>query len=78
MVPGGQAFPAESFHCDGNGIHGAGADGFLLLESAKKNGVTRTEIAEILTHAAFYAGWPKAWAAFPIRPFLSIDMKWRF
>ena len=34
------------------------------LESAKKNGITRTEIAEILTHAAFYAGWPKAWAAF--------------
>ena len=34
------------------------------LESAKRNGVTRSEIAEILTHAAFYAGWPKAWAAF--------------
>lgn len=34
------------------------------LESAKKNGVTKTEIAEILIHAAFYAGWPKAWAAF--------------
>ena len=34
------------------------------LESAKRNGVTRLEIAEILTHAAFYAGWPKAWAAF--------------
>lgn len=34
------------------------------LESAKKNGVTRTEMAEILTHTAFYAGWPKAWAAF--------------
>lgn len=34
------------------------------LESAKKNGLTKTEIAEILTHAAFYAGWPKAWAAF--------------
>ena len=32
------------------------------LESAKKNGVTKTEMAEILTHAAFYAGWPKAWA----------------
>ena len=30
------------------------------LESAKKNGVTKTEIAEILTHAAFYAGWPKS------------------
>ena len=34
------------------------------LLSAKQNGVTKTEIAEILTHAAFYAGWPKAWAAF--------------
>jgi len=34
------------------------------LESARKNGITKTEIAEILTHAAFYAGWPKAWAAF--------------
>lgn len=34
------------------------------LESAKKNGITREEIAEILTHAAFYSGWPKAWAAF--------------
>ena len=34
------------------------------LEKAKENGITRREIAEILTHAAFYAGWPKAWAAF--------------
>ena len=34
------------------------------LDSAKQNGITRTEIAEILTHGAFYAGWPKAWAAF--------------
>ena len=34
------------------------------LQCAKDNGVTKTEIAEILTHAAFYAGWPKAWAAF--------------
>jgi len=34
------------------------------LETARKNGITRTEIAEILTHAAFYAGWSKAWAAF--------------
>ncbi len=34
------------------------------LTTAKKNGITKTEIAEILTHAAFYAGWPKAWAAF--------------
>lgn len=34
------------------------------LLSAMKNGITKTEMAEILTHAAFYAGWPKAWAAF--------------
>ncbi len=34
------------------------------LETAKKNGITREEIAEIITHAAFYAGWPKAWGAF--------------
>lgn len=33
------------------------------LETAKKNGITKMEIAEILTHLAFYAGWPKAWAA---------------
>lgn len=36
------------------------------LQSAKTNGVTRTELAEILTHLAFYAGWPNAWAAFRI------------
>ncbi len=34
------------------------------LESAKKNGVTQSEMAEILTQLAFYAGWPNAWAAF--------------
>lgn len=32
------------------------------LINAKKHGVTKEEIAEILTHAAFYTGWPKAWA----------------
>lgn len=34
------------------------------LENARKNGIRKEEIAEVLTHAAFYAGWPKAWAAF--------------
>lgn len=34
------------------------------IENAKKNGVTKEEMAETLTHIAFYAGWPKAWAAF--------------
>ena len=30
----------------------------------KKNVITKEEIAEIITHAAFYAGWPNAWAVF--------------
>ena len=34
------------------------------LTTAKKNGITKEEIAEIVTHAAFYCGWPKAWAVF--------------
>ncbi len=34
------------------------------LGNAKKNGVTKQEIAGILTHIAFYVGWPKGWAAF--------------
>lgn len=33
------------------------------IQNAKNHGVTAEEMAEILTHAAFYAGWPKAWAA---------------
>lgn len=35
-------------------------------KTAKQNGVSKTEMAEILTHLAFYAGWPCAWAAFRI------------
>ena len=31
---------------------------------AKENGVTAEEMAEAITHIAFFAGWPKAWAAF--------------
>ena len=34
------------------------------LQTARQNGISRTEISEIITHIAFYAGWPKAWAAF--------------
>lgn len=34
------------------------------LATARKNGVTKQEMAELLTHLAFYAGWPNAWAAF--------------
>ncbi len=34
------------------------------LQNAKNHGVTKQEIAAIITNTAFYAGWPKAWAAF--------------
>lgn len=36
------------------------------LAAAKSNGVTRAEMVEIITQLAFYAGWPKAWAVFPM------------
>lgn len=34
------------------------------LTNAKNHGVTQKEIAAIITHVSFYAGWPKAWAVF--------------
>ena len=34
------------------------------LQNAKNNGVTREEIAAIITHATMYVGWPKGWAVF--------------
>lgn len=34
------------------------------LENAKKNGVSREEMVGIITHTAFYVGWPKGWAVF--------------
>jgi 4-carboxymuconolactone decarboxylase len=33
------------------------------LERALANGVTREEIGELITHLAFYAGWPNAMTA---------------
>lgn len=34
------------------------------IANAKAHGVTQREMAAAITHAAFYAGWPKAWATF--------------
>lgn len=34
------------------------------IATARKNGVTKAEMAEIITQVGFYGGWPKAWAAF--------------
>src|ERR1700751_1408860 len=33
------------------------------IERALGNGVTKTEISEIITHMAFYSGWPTAMTA---------------
>jgi 4-carboxymuconolactone decarboxylase len=34
------------------------------LINAKNHGVTKSEIVAVITHSAFYAGWPKGWAVF--------------
>ncbi len=34
------------------------------LQKALDNGVERSELVEVITQLGFYAGWPKAWAAF--------------
>ena len=34
------------------------------LQNAKNNGVTKAEIAAIITHATMYVGWPRGWAVF--------------
>ncbi len=34
------------------------------IANAKNHGVTQKEMAAVITHVAFYAGWPKAWAVF--------------
>ena len=33
------------------------------IERALANGVTKAEISELVTHLAFYAGWPSAMSA---------------
>ena len=34
------------------------------LQNARNNGVTKEEIAAVITHATMYVGWPKGWAVF--------------
>lgn len=34
------------------------------LKNAKAHGLTKAEAAAIITHTAFYTGWPKGWAVF--------------
>ena len=43
------------------------------LQTARQHGVTKEEMAALLTHLAFYAGWPNAWAAFPMAKEVYVD-----
>lgn len=36
------------------------------LRHAKDNGVSEEELIEVITHLAFYAGWPKAFSAMAV------------
>ena len=36
------------------------------ITNAKAHGVSQREMAAVITHTAFYAGWPHAWAVFNI------------
>ena len=36
------------------------------MQTAKKNGITKEEIAEMITQLAVYVGWPNAWSAFSV------------
>ena len=36
------------------------------LNRARDNGVTETELKELIIHLAFYAGWPKAMSAITV------------
>ena len=36
------------------------------LKRAKENGLTETELAEVIIHLAFYVGWPRAISAIKV------------
>ncbi|MBS7576061.1 MULTISPECIES: carboxymuconolactone decarboxylase family protein [unclassified Enterococcus] len=36
------------------------------LKKAKANGINAEAISALITHLAFYVGWPNAWSAFNI------------
>jgi 4-carboxymuconolactone decarboxylase len=36
------------------------------LQFAKDNGATEEELTEVITHLAFYSGWPKAFSAMAV------------
>ncbi|WP_442885635.1 carboxymuconolactone decarboxylase family protein [Caulobacter sp. CCNWLW153] len=45
---------------------GQGAQVPFHLNRAMDNGLTQEQAAEVITHLAFYAGWPNAMSALPV------------
>ena len=45
------------------------------ITNAKNNGVSAEEMSEIITHLAFYAGWPNAWAAFALAKEVYVELE---
>ena len=45
---------------------GQGAQMLFHLNRAMDNGLTKAQASEVLTHVAFYAGWPTAMSAVPV------------
>jgi len=41
-------------------------DEMVQANSSVDNGLTQTQAAEVITHLAFYAGWPNAFSALPV------------
>jgi 4-carboxymuconolactone decarboxylase len=39
------------------------------LSRARANGISDTELTEVMTHLAFYTGWPRAISAILVRSF---------
>ena len=53
-----------SLRKNGNDVRNKFQDCKISPSKCKNHGVTQKEIAAVITHVAFYAGWPKAWAVF--------------
>ncbi|RPK14758.1 carboxymuconolactone decarboxylase family protein [Priestia endophytica] len=45
------------------------------LNKAKENGLSEEELVEVITHLAFYAGWPKAMSAIMVAKKLFLEEK---
>ena len=64
LIDTAQAYMNEAGVGGGVRTCGVSREEVFVIMNAKAHGVTQKEIAAAITHVAFYAGWPKAWAVF--------------